>query len=190
MKITHHRVQLLYLLSALAISHFFSGCVRSISSPTIAKQEAAIAAVCFSPDQDCPHRLTSFIDSATQSIDIAIFDINLQPLVRHLIEKAQKIPVRIVVDKRQAAGKYSGFKSLLAASKNSLLQIKYGRQRGIMHNKFTIVDGVVMETGSFNYTKHAAEANQENQIYLADPTIISTYQRRFEFIWKNGREIN
>ena len=65
-------------------------------------------------------------------------------------------------------------------------KLRFGRQRGIMHNKFTIVDGKAIETGSFNYTNHAYRANNENQIYLWDKPIVDRYQKRFEEIWSNS----
>ncbi len=52
-----------------------------------------------------------------------------------------------------------------------------------MHNKFSIIDKKALETGSFNYTNNAYKANNENQIYLWDSTIVDRFQKRFEEIW-------
>jgi phosphatidylserine/phosphatidylglycerophosphate/cardiolipin synthase-like enzyme len=49
-----------------------------------------------------------------------------------------------------------------------------------MHNKFTLVDGTRLETGSFNYSHQASTANQENQLYLGTPEIVARYKARFE----------
>ncbi|MGZ3699798.1 MAG: phospholipase D-like domain-containing protein, partial [Bdellovibrionota bacterium] len=95
---------------------------------------------------------------------------------------AKQIPVRIVVDRRQAKGSHSGVKTLLQGG----IELKYGHQRGIMHNKFVIVDGRALETGSFNHTHHAATANNENQIYLFKSAIVSRYRKRFEKLWAEG----
>jgi phosphatidylserine/phosphatidylglycerophosphate/cardiolipin synthase-like enzyme len=134
---------------------------------------------CFSPDEPCDIKLLKFIDSAQSSIDVAIYDINLDQLVHHLLVKAQKIPVRVVVDRRQAKGEHSLVPTLIKGG----AQLRFGHQRGIMHNKFVIVDGKMVEIGSFNYTNHATEANQENQIYLSKPAIVERYKKRFEKIW-------
>src|SRR3954466_12555228 len=53
--------------------------------------------VCFSPDEPCDIKLVKFVDSAEKSIEVAIYDINLEELVHHLLVKSKKIPVRIVV---------------------------------------------------------------------------------------------
>jgi phosphatidylserine/phosphatidylglycerophosphate/cardiolipin synthase-like enzyme len=117
--------------------------------------------------------------TATQSLDIAIFDINLDQLVHELILISKKVPVRVVADRREAKSGHSLVSTLLEAG----VKVKYGKQKGIMHNKFMIVDGKMLELGSFNYTNGAAFKNNENQLYLANPSVVSRYQRRFEQLW-------
>jgi phosphatidylserine/phosphatidylglycerophosphate/cardiolipin synthase-like enzyme len=140
--------------------------------------------VCFSPDEPCAEKLLKFIDGAKTSLDVAIFDVNLGELVDKLIEKAKKIQVRVVVDRKQAKGKHSAVMKLAAAG----VDLRFGHQRGtgIMHNKFVIVDGKALETGSFNYTNHASHWNNENQIYLSSAKIVERYKKRFEQIWKQA----
>jgi len=141
---------------------------------------------CFSPDEPCAAKLVNFIDSAQQSIDIAIYDINLDQLVHHLLVKSKKIPVRIVVDRRQARGQHSLVPLLVKAG----ARVRFGHQRGIMHNKFAIIDGKRLELGSFNYTNHASTANNENQLYLAIPAVVARYRQRFETIWNAAEPVD
>jgi phosphatidylserine/phosphatidylglycerophosphate/cardiolipin synthase-like enzyme len=146
--------------------------------------------ICFSPDEPCEAKLVKFVDSAQTSIDIAIFDINLGGLVNHIIAKAKTVPVRMLVDRRQAkTDPHSAVAILLRAG----IPLRFGTQRGIMHNKFVIVDGrtdhAMMETGSFNQTHGAAYSNNENQIYLASPKVLDRYKKRFEKIWSEGRVV-
>ncbi|MDR3607094.1 MAG: phospholipase D-like domain-containing protein [Oligoflexia bacterium] len=140
--------------------------------------------ICFSPDEPCDVKLVKFIQSARQSIDVAIYDLNLEQLVHELLVASKKIRVRILVDRKQAKGKHSLVPLLIKAG----AQIRYGHQRGIMHNKFAIVDGNRVETGSFNYTHHARSSNNENQIYLGAPEIVARYQQRFNVIWDKADE--
>jgi phosphatidylserine/phosphatidylglycerophosphate/cardiolipin synthase-like enzyme len=137
---------------------------------------------CFSPSEPCDQKLIKLIQSAQKSIDVAVFDLNLVSLVHHLLVASKKIPVRILVDRRQAMGRHSLVPLLIKAK----AQVRYGRQRGVMHNKFIIVDSKIIQTGSFNYTNHASAANNENQIYLANPGVIAKYKKRFEEIWTKG----
>ena len=138
--------------------------------------------VCFSPDSPCDLKLIQMIRSAKKSIDMAVYAINRDSLVHHLILASKKMPVRIVVDRRQSKGERSLVPLMIKAG----VKLKYGRQRGVMHNKFTIVDGKMLETGSFNYTNHASESNHENQVYLSNPTIVEKFKLEFENLWENG----
>jgi phosphatidylserine/phosphatidylglycerophosphate/cardiolipin synthase-like enzyme len=135
--------------------------------------------VCFSPEEPCAIKLTKFIESAQKSLDIAIYDITLDQLAHQIILKSKKIPVRIIADRRQAKGNHSLVPLLIKAGVN----LRLGHQRGIFHNKFSIVDSINLETGSFNYTNHASTSNNENQIYLSNPTILNRYKDRFEKLW-------
>ena len=141
--------------------------------------------VCFSPDEPCDLKLLKFIESAEKSIDVAVFDINLDQIVHALLVKSKTIQVRVLVDKRQSKGPHSLVKTLVKGG----VQVRYGSQRGVMHNKFVIVDQKSIETGSFNYTNHACKANQENQIYLVNSSIVDRYLKRFEQSWSKGKEV-
>lgn len=138
--------------------------------------------VCFSPDEICDVKLQKFVQSAQKSMDVAIFDITLDKLVHEILVASKKLPVRIIVDKRQAKGQNSLVSTLIKAG----AQVRFGHQRGIMHNKFTIVDKKMIETGSFNYSNNATFNNHENQIYLANPTIVARYQEEFEKMWASA----
>jgi len=140
---------------------------------------------CFSPEEHCDEKLIHLVQSAEHSIDIAIYDINLDQLAHQLLVKSKTATIRILVDQRQSKEKKSAVSLLAKAGIN----IRYGHQRGIMHNKFTIVDNKIVETGSFNYTNHASIANNENQIYLASAKIVRRYHDRFEKIWGEGKAL-
>lgn len=141
--------------------------------------------VCFSPDEPCDAKLVQFVRSAQTRIDVAIYDINQEQLLHQLLLKAKNLPVRILVDKRQSEGVHSSVGMLVKAGAN----VRYGHQRGIMHNKFMIVDGKMVETGSYNYTHHATLANNENQIYLSSPAVVARYEGRFNKIWHEGKPV-
>lgn len=139
--------------------------------------------VCFSPDEGCDDRLARFIGLAQKTVDVAVYDINRPAIVSILESKSKTLKVRLVVDERQSKGSHSAVAQLVAAGVN----VRFGHQKGIMHDKFCIVDGVGIETGSFNYTTHASEANQENQLYSIDPQIVARFNVRFEVMWTTAK---
>lgn len=145
----------------------------------------AETSACFSPEENCAEKLSNFISEAKKSVDVAIYDINEEKIVNQITVQAKKIHVRVVCDERQSKGKHSAIKTLIKEG----VPIRYGMQKGIMHDKFLIVDGLKMETGSFNYTHHASMSNRENQIYTDDMPIIKKYTQTFEKIWSTGKPV-
>lgn len=138
---------------------------------------------CFSPDEGCDEKLWKFIQSAKKSLDIAVFDLTHEKITHEILVASKRVPVRVVVDRRQSKGQHSLVSTLIKGG----VPVRIGRQRGIMHNKFTIVDGERMETGSFNYTASASTKNQENQLYLSDAATVTRYRDRFEKIWSEAK---
>jgi phosphatidylserine/phosphatidylglycerophosphate/cardiolipin synthase-like enzyme len=139
---------------------------------------------CFSPKEACDQKIIAFIDGAQQSLDIAIYAIT-HPGIADAIQRAHSrgLRVRMVVDRVQAAGN----SSLVDELSSSGIPLKIGNTgRAIMHNKFTIVDGRALETGSYNYTRNATSENSENQMYIFESTVLERFQADFESLWSNG----
>ncbi len=141
--------------------------------------------VCFSPEELCDARLAKFIESARSSIDVAVYDFNLDQVAHQLLVQSRKIQVRILADRRQSKGPKSLIPMLIKAG----ARVRFGRQRGIMHHKFVIVDGKMLETGSFNFTNGGANLNQENQVYLSTPKIVERFRKRFDESWAEAFQV-
>ncbi len=54
------------------------------------------------------------------------------------------------------------------------------------HDKFIVVDGQVVETGSFNFTATAESRNAENVVVLHDPVVAQQYGREWERLWSES----
>lgn len=162
-----------------------TGC-QSLGTSSPQSSQSSDLDVCFSPTEACDEKLIHFIRLAQQKIDVAVFDITLDALVHLLLVKARSLPVRVLVDRRQAAGKHSLVKTLWKGK----IPIRLGKQRGVMHHKFVLLDGQALQTGSFNYTFGAARLNQENQLYLfpspRNQGIIKRFQDQFEESWRDA----
>lgn len=138
---------------------------------------------CFSPNEGCDQKLWKFIQSATKSLDVAVYDITHEKIVHEIAVASKRVPTRVIVDRRQSKEPRSLVSTLIKAG----VEVRFGKQRGIMHHKFTLVDGVRLETGSFNYSHGATFKNQENQLYLSEKSIVESYKKRFEFMWQEGK---
>ena len=134
---------------------------------------------CFSPEQNCDIKFWKFIQSAKKSLDVAIYDITHVKIAHELLVASKRIPVRVLIDLRQAKGAHTLVPLLIKGG----IPVRIGNQRGIMHNKFTVLDGQWVETGSFNYTNNASDKNNENQLYLNNPKV----EKRFAEIWERAK---
>ena len=142
--------------------------------------------VYFSPSGGIRGRLLRAINQTKTTIDLAIFDFTAGELAGALLAAKQRgVAIRIVADARQAQGKHSEIPFLL--QKGVKIRLLKENGRGIMHHKFTIFDGRVLVTGSYNWTDSAERFNHENALVLDDSEIIRRYQARFEHLF-NGRE--
>ena len=52
-----------------------------------------------------------------------------------------------------------------------------------MHHKFAVFDGRTAVTGSYNWTRTAAEHNQDNLVVSDDPRLVRTLADEFERLW-------
>jgi phosphatidylserine/phosphatidylglycerophosphate/cardiolipin synthase-like enzyme len=58
-----------------------------------------------------------------------------------------------------------------------------------MHDKFMVVDGETLETGSFNHTAAAESRNAENVLVLHDPPVAERYAAKWERLWAESEEM-
>ena len=121
------------------------------------------------------------IRSARHSIHMAAFSFTSRPIARALIDaRAHGVEVAVVLDKCNLTGRYSGATFLAHAG----VPVRIDSQYASMHDKFMVIDGVTVETGSFNFTRAAAERNAENIVVLRDmPEIAAAYEQEFERLW-------
>jgi phosphatidylserine/phosphatidylglycerophosphate/cardiolipin synthase-like enzyme len=141
---------------------------------------------CFSPEGKCDEELIETIRRSRTSLDIAVFDLTHPQIVHEILLASKRGKVRVLVDKRQSKGTHSLISTLVRAG----LEVRSGRQRGIMHHKFMIIDGQELETGSFNFTEGASFRNQENQVYLKDPEVVKIFRAQFEKMWAEAKVLS
>lgn len=77
------------------------------------------------------------------------------------------------------------------ASPSSGEPVHLNGRYAIMHNKFMVIDGKNVQTGSFNYTASAVSRNAENVLLIEDaPQLAEAYQREFNRLWDEGIPLN
>ena len=185
---TTHRNLFMAMLGAVAIATGGSASEASVNmtqteANTLVFSDAALPAnfdTCFSPDQGCDEKLISFMHAAKSSLDIAIYSLTLRDVVTELVAaKARGVTVRVIADREQSNGRTSVVPDLVGNG----LDVRFATVQGVMHNKFTIVDGKMIETGSYNYSFSATKLNAENQLYLSEVKVVAAYREQFEKLY-------
>ncbi|MDO8634220.1 MAG: phospholipase D family protein [archaeon] len=161
------------LAAILLLGLYFSAC---------ATQEVTVAPeVFFCPEDNCADHLIEKIDSATSTIDIAVYSFTHDEIADALIRAGERgVKVRVLVDFTQSQNKYSEDERL---GKNGTEVKTVRKSGGIMHNKFIVIDGALVGTGSFNYSRNADESNDENLVFLSDAKTAKKYLEEFGEIW-------
>jgi len=147
-----------------------------ISFPSLAEIK-----IFFSPDGGIREEIIKQIDVSQEYIDIAMYSFTSEPAAEALVRaKERGVRVRILLDKLQAAGHYSRYQYFLDNGIRAITDV----HGGIMHNKIAIIDGRILLTGSFNWTKSAEERNEENLLlFIDEEEIIRIYQMRLNYLW-------
>lgn len=131
------------------------------------------------------------IDSAHATIEVAAYSFTSRPVAAALLRaKARGVAVRIVADKSQRTARYTSIRFLARQG----VPVRVDDRYSIMHNKFLVVDGRAVETGSFNYTRAAQLRNAENVIVVEGaPAVAAAYANEWRRLWAesapyDGRE--
>ena len=134
-------------------------------------QDHGTIEIYFCPQEHCEEALVSFLDAAQTSIHCAFYDLGLASVQQKLREKEKKIEVQIVTDNDYR--KKFDYPYVKADS------------YGLMHDKFCIVDGKKVSTGSMNPTENDAHKNNNNLLLIQSSVIAQNYEDEFREMW-NG----
>ena len=167
--------KILVLAIALSLYLFFY-------SPSFAEIK-----VLFSPKGGIAEEITKQIDNAQEYIDIAMYSLTYEPIAEAIIRaKKRGVKIRILMDKGQSQGNSSKYEFLL----DNDIAIIQDKHTGIMHNKIAIIDGRILFTGSYNWSKSAEERNEENLLeFIDEEEIIEIYQERLDYLWEFNKPL-
>lgn len=160
--------------------------VTALFSPVLANAAPELT-VGFSPSQgrSALEVVLSAINNARQSIDVAAYSFTSKPVATALVSASRRgVSVRVVADEKANRDRYSAVTFLA----NQGVPVRLNGNYAIMHNKFMVIDGNNLETGSFNYTASAASRNAENALLIQNaPELAGTYRKEFNRLWNEAR---
>lgn len=133
--------------------------------------------VCFTPGGDCEGMIVGAIDAARRTVHVQAYSFTNRLIAEALVRAERRgIAAVVLLDKTQRERRYSVARELVAAG----IAVRFDDRPAIAHNKVGIVDGVIVETGSFNFTASAQRRNAENALIVRDdPPLAAAYERYF-----------
>jgi phosphatidylserine/phosphatidylglycerophosphate/cardiolipin synthase-like enzyme len=94
------------------------------------------------------------------------------PIAKALVGAHKRgVKIAVILDKGQKTAKYSSADFITHAGITTLIDAKHA----IAHNKVMVIDGLVLITGSFNFTKAAEEKNAENLLIVRDKELADKF---------------
>ncbi len=138
------------------------------------------ADVLFSPGDACVRTIGALFDGARRTVDACVFTITDDRIVA-AIQAAHRrgVRIRIVSDDDKADDLGSDLDRLAAAG----VPVALDRSPAHMHHKFAIFDGRTGIVGSYNWTRAAANENEEDLVVTDDERIVRALEGEFERLW-------
>ena len=134
--------------------------------------------VYFSPHGGCTDAIIKQLDKAKAKTSILVqaYTFTAAQIPKALLDAhKRKVKVQIILDKSRRTQKYSS----ATFFSNNGIPVKIDAVHAIAHNKLIIIDGEMVITGSFNFTKAAEESNAENLLLIRDKKLASLYAKNW-----------
>jgi len=153
------------------------------------------------PQNPVSEILIKAIDSSKESIDLALYEFNLEPLMEAVRRaKARGVKVRVVIDYQHVFPKGTrsdGEDARRSANVEALIAEGYEikvlrgvRAQGIMHQKIAIFDGKMINFGSYNWAKSAEQSHFESMMFDDEKPRVDFYKSMYEWLWDYAVEVD
>jgi phosphatidylserine/phosphatidylglycerophosphate/cardiolipin synthase-like enzyme len=169
-----HRLMALILL---LISLFLPACRAQEVPQGQEAQSLPPIQVYFSPNGGCTEAAVKEITAAKSSILVQAYSFTSAPIAKALVDAHKRgVQIQVILDKSQRSEKYSSADFVLHAGVPTYIDAKHA----IAHNKIMVIDGEVVITGSFNFTKAAETSNAENLLVIRSPELAKKYAANWQ----------
>ena len=135
----------------------------------------------FSPGETCVRRIRGMLDNVRRSADVCVFTITDDRIAAGILAAHRRgAAVRVVTDDEKAHDLGSDVQGLAQAG----IPVRVDDSPFHMHHKFALFDDDLLLTGSYNWTRGAAESNEENLVLSNDRRLFNSFRGEFERLWK------
>lgn len=166
------------LYKSLALLLFLGLPLTSYSAPGVQ--------VGFSPEGSARELVLQVINQAHTSIQMIGYSFQAADIAQALVNAhARGVNVRIVIDKKRNRANAS--KKAMQFITSNGIELRLDGHYHIQHDKTMIVDGKIVETGSFNFAPSAETENSENVVVLRDmPDVTRQFINHWQSRWEQG----
>ncbi len=138
----------------------------------------------FSPEDRVMEKIIARVKTAAQSIDFMAYSFTDDDLANAITARAQAgVRVRGVFENTGSETRFSEFGRMKTAG----LDVWQDGNPYLMHHKVFIVDNRTVICGSFNFSKNAEEANDENVLIIDDPALAAPFTAEFERVYAQAK---
>jgi len=146
-----------------------------------APQEDAASRASFGIDV----RLADAIGRAERTLDIAAFEFDNRILTEAVLEAQRRgIQVRVVTDDEHGLGS-SG--TTLGQLAEAGVPIVTDKSASLMGDKFVLLDGQIVWTGSWNYAETSTYKSNENALVFESVEVAMLYQAEFDEMFERNK---
>jgi phosphatidylserine/phosphatidylglycerophosphate/cardiolipin synthase-like enzyme len=126
-------------------------------------------------------QLVAFIDGATRTVDIAIYDFDLENVANALASAAGRgVRVRMVTDTDTLTNDDPKIVKAFSIVRKAKIPIVDDQRPAIMHDKFVVVDEAAVWSGSWNFTDGDTYRLNNNAIRIESAELAQNYTTEFE----------
>ncbi|MEJ2768674.1 DUF1669 domain-containing protein [Mycetohabitans sp. B46] len=159
-------------------------CATSFVDAAPVRIDKATVDTYFSPNGGAGEAVAALISGAKRRVWLAGYAFTSPEIAKALRNaRVRGVQVRVVLDKSNETGKYSGATYL----SNAGIDVRIDSQYPIMHHKFIVVDDLVA-FGSMNFTRAGDRKNAENfNVFRGAPALASAYAAEFDRLYAESK---
>ena len=164
-----------------------TGILLQVERPSAGESGQKISEVLFSPGESCRLRIQELLRKSQTTVDVCVFTLTDDRIAESVMDTAARgVRTRIISDNDKSLDLGSDMHRLHAAG----IQVRIDRTPNHMHHKFAVFDGKIVASGSYNWTRSAADDNEENIVVTNDQKIVGAFHAQFDQLWTRMQPIS
>ena len=162
-----------------------TGCASTMTPPTGSER----VEIAFSPEAGAQALVLKTLNGARKSVRLAGYSFTSPDVVSGLVEAHKRgVDVKALVDDRGNRSTTSTAALRLVVA--SGIPVRTISTYAIHHDKYIVVDETHTQTGSFNYSRAAAQVNSENVVVIwNNVTVAANYPQHWVSRWGQGKDV-